>query len=1426
MAAGGGGSSSQLLDPLPAAEIEDPEIKRALARLRQVFKPYKGDRFGNHDQSAGIVYMSRLDPSADPRRPSRATVSVSEKMMESVFESDDELASASVNASNMHEKQRRFAISLATLSAKPWKRQKIVQCGAVPMLNFLSTVDDKTVRRATVLAYRYLSVDAQLRRQLIDQDAVHSVVMLCLSGGRKMKMDCLATLCNLAAEPGYEQRIVKEGAVAAAMAAVVMSSKFRELGLTMLLNLSCVPEKYNKMEDVSDAVLHAAPLVTNVTQEALILRALCNFSALKHYQSRLIDDGCLRVVESYYSHSKAEIRALCASILFNLSCDSRTRPKMADIALAPVLNQLGKDAADEVKLTMMKCVYNLTHDPRSREKLVHVGILKDAISGLAAEPDCAPEEGCVVAKTLRILCTDRHLTPKLIDDGIVVAILGLLEHSDSRVREYCAEAICALFEHEAVLEKLREQGAIEALIRICMATNDASVAEWCAFAIYHIITSSHAANTLKLFGPNLLEVLLYLPSKHEDDRVSQYVAAAIMELTIAQLDGVEATIPVLVAMLKSSTDTVRSYCASALYNFAGAEKNCEAMLTAGALVPVVQLIQSPHLPTKIKCAAILSRLTAQQAHIHEFARPDVIDVLLGMAKVDHMVTCRRILIALSNLSIDPEIRALMKGSVIDTVVKLATKSDEYIRRGCAAVICNLTYESSVATQPQSQVTSTLLITALVASDNILTRKICLRALINLLVHDELHAAAIDDGIVWGLATLSKADDAEMKVLSLQGLCNLSKRFGRQVLASAVAVREIHSATQSEDIQLKELGAKTLLNVALVSTEADASFRNESVLVLPHLIASTPDLQELGCLIGNLISQSAECSQAIMQSGVIAQLSTSTLHQRSQVQLAFVGLLHNITRDPVTRARVMDKQLVEKLHLVAQQSEDQLTRKLVICSLYQLSCAMENLADLTKQNALLVIKGCISGLASFREFDAVLHLAALLHNMTMDESNHPALVNQGMVTVLGELWSKAATGTEAQRLIACAAGQLACGKINSTRFVADGGGRVVCDIALNYKDDPLLCRMCAASLRNLLYITSNQERLVKDGAIEAIVALSSLSGEELVEDCACSLRSLSYNTLMRDLLLQTDAIQIILNDMRSGTGMNTVMVDNSLLCEIEAESWSNGSRGFLREGKALYKPRLTFHEALLSQEPSPPLKAKPMSVPLEKALCEYSLPEPEIDMEQENEKLLDTVETLVQADVYVAELTAFAKVEILPPEDLARQNTSRSEADESEDEHVLTAREPDAADDHGDEQGATAAGGSGGGVEKPSVIVTDDHHHELFMPGPLSLPNDSRSRLQHIRERTRSAAAPATASSTLSGQLSLPGSRNSRRHRRPKLGKLKKFHTSALIKEQSHQARRSPAVSPSNRLTGLVNMIKQGQKVEQVLSVWSDYQKHV
>jgi len=83
------------------------------------------------------------------------------------------------------------------------------------------------------------------------------------------------------------------------------------------------------------------------------------------------------------------------------------------------------------------------------------------------------------------------------------------------------------------------------------------------------------------------------------------------------------------------------------------------MLSAGALMPIVRLTQSDFMLTKIKCAAILSRLSLHSQYYAQFGRDDVLKVLLELACVDHTLTQRRVVIALSNLSQSPELRKML-----------------------------------------------------------------------------------------------------------------------------------------------------------------------------------------------------------------------------------------------------------------------------------------------------------------------------------------------------------------------------------------------------------------------------------------------------------------------------------------------------------------------------------------------------------------------------------------------------------------------------------------------------------------------------------------------------------------------------------------------------------------------------------------------
>lgn len=105
----------------------------------------------------------------------------------------------------------------------------------------------------------------------------------------------------------------------------------------------------------------------------------------------------------------------------------------------------------------------------------------------------------------------------------------------------------------------------------------------------------------------------------------------------------------LMSTRHSNTVTLRS-CAAILYNLANDDDNCTSMLDAGALMHVVHLTKADLLATKIKCAAILSRLSLHAKHYDQFARHGVLRVLLNLCNVDNILTQRKLVIAISNLS--------------------------------------------------------------------------------------------------------------------------------------------------------------------------------------------------------------------------------------------------------------------------------------------------------------------------------------------------------------------------------------------------------------------------------------------------------------------------------------------------------------------------------------------------------------------------------------------------------------------------------------------------------------------------------------------------------------------------------------------------------------------------------------------------------
>jgi hypothetical protein len=106
--------------------------------------------------------------------------------------------------------------------------------------------------------------------------------------------------------------------------------------LKILLNLSCVPDKYNRIEDVTDSLMHINAYNLTNEQEILVASAMCNLSALKNFQLRLVEDGCIRFVEKCLKSQFNELRLLASKIVDNLATEGKTRIKLVDNGIIQV----------------------------------------------------------------------------------------------------------------------------------------------------------------------------------------------------------------------------------------------------------------------------------------------------------------------------------------------------------------------------------------------------------------------------------------------------------------------------------------------------------------------------------------------------------------------------------------------------------------------------------------------------------------------------------------------------------------------------------------------------------------------------------------------------------------------------------------------------------------------------------------------------------------------------------------------------------------------------------------------------------------------------------------------------------------------------------------------------------------------------------
>lgn len=361
---------------------------------------------------------------------------------ESVFSQSQTVSSTEYSKIGI-EKKRRYAMSLATLAAKPHKRMTIVNEGAIAILQALSPSSDSAVQMSCASAYAFFSLESPIRIRMLEEGALTSICQLATTTNvREAKAICLRAICNLCVEEGHEFKMIKENVPFLITHIAHICPETFEIGLLTLLNISCIKEKFHRVEDITEQLISFNSFQLNAQEEALLLHTFVNLSALRGNQLRLVEDGCMRVVEKFLKSPVDTLRLSSCEILKNLTTDLRTRNKLLELNIIALLLEMLKDSVIEVKMQCMKAFQYLAKDATFRQKMVDGEAIEMILR--SCQDTSNIEIARVTARTIRILCNDSLVAPKLLREQIGQSLGALMKSNDELIHQYVAESVCSM----------------------------------------------------------------------------------------------------------------------------------------------------------------------------------------------------------------------------------------------------------------------------------------------------------------------------------------------------------------------------------------------------------------------------------------------------------------------------------------------------------------------------------------------------------------------------------------------------------------------------------------------------------------------------------------------------------------------------------------------------------------------------------------------------------------------------------------------------------------------------------------------------------------------------------------------------------------------------------------------------------------------
>ncbi|RLN98440.1 hypothetical protein BBJ28_00015493 [Nothophytophthora sp. Chile5] len=855
----------------------------------QAFKPYVGDMFSTRGEYIdGLLYMSRM------KRSYQATFGGSDYQGKRF----EEVGGPSISWVDLQQPEGRDvlkdgvsdALTVAAGGAAASEAggagtgpRRLQAAGSISLAadgsglggenkSALTKVQRKQRQRCSLTLSNW-SFNPENARLMVQENVVEALIQLCKDEDATTRLNCVTALMNLSHLGELRRLIVQQGAV------------------------RTVAEIVN---DMADGTIRTACAIT-----------LCNLCSLDGEEGMLVEDGAVSALSTLINEHE-KVSCICRSALFNLTCVSQSYHKIESV---------------------LKVFLTLTNTRNG---------------GASGDSGTTEEEyDDITAKALCNLSNLKRIRLRLMEEGIVSAIVSLLHPNIPSIQELLAYILLNLSRLPACRSEMITKGCMSTLVALTGSSNALGTKFLIGNALWNL--SKDPGNAVRMVVEGFLLLLNELcrevgtnssisdPSGStasiEEDllRVCARTLYNVSCCEDARVKLVERDAVNILSSLsrRASGSDAKQMCTLALCNLLSVQKAAADIMTAGAIMALIQLSMAPAQPyeTRNLFSKALHGLCDKASTRVAVTEAGVIPALLLLSSIDEVdppgsattdsirsqtagvlsVIRARCTAALACLAADMQTAPhVCNAAVVQCVTRILAleHSNVAIERFCCSCLSLLCRDEQCSLIMVEVGAIEMVLATCVESHDLESKASCCHVLASMSCHPSCCMALVRMGAISVLATLAKIkEDVGIQRCCAITLANLSVEPSiREILASAgtVAILAVLSDSYSEESQRD--CAKVLCNLSCICGN-EAALVGEGavgVLMMISMVRAVNVVTKETCLRALLNLLNAETMKHMVKEGLVKVLPAIAGWESKQVAKLVAILFSKLLNHPVGR----------------------------------------------------------------------------------------------------------------------------------------------------------------------------------------------------------------------------------------------------------------------------------------------------------------------------------------------------------------------------------------------------------------------------------------------------------------------------------------------------------------------------------------------